>query len=180
MSNHQPAHVTVEHRSEWKASELISVKPDLFVPSSVLGKVETSEYPGTSFALQLDWNSDQSRYSLTELSISKAAGLTTHEMHAFSLPKLISYLSAGVVLVQTDAGFVRFEEIRAHVEYQRVVSRISSGRLTAEALSFAARIYSCTRVEGGNPNGRVASELHIPQRTATRWIARAKAEGFID
>lgn len=168
-------------------ADSLPIKPDLHLPSALEGNLRLSEYPGVAFRLVLALLDPSHRYTLVSLTIDAPHGVTTSDLHKFSLPKLLHALASADPFVSigasrsdatdrraqsTDDGWKAWRA-RADVEAK------TSGP-SMETLSWVARVYSWYRVVGGNPAVAVHETLGIPQRTASRWIAKARDAGLLD
>jgi hypothetical protein len=172
----------VEHTSEADPSELIAVKPDLWVPARATGVIRTTEFPGTVFEIEVRWDAEAHRYLLNRLEITSPDGITTSALHKYSIPRLVLALAAGEVLVELegDDGMARFELALQAYDLTEIRARMKDEGPTRDNLEWVSRIYAWTAVMGGTPNRMVSSMFQLPTRTATRWIARARTDGLLD
>ncbi|MDQ0576474.1 hypothetical protein [Agromyces albus] len=165
-------------------SSYVAIKPSLLAPTSVRATVELEHFPDTHFDVRLRWDSETLGYRVEHLGITTDRGISTSDLHAYSVPTLVRVVASSGVLVELEsitgeAGkFTGFEEFLALVDLDAMRTRASTG--PADSLWLVAILYAYARTVGLNPNRTVVDLLALPQRTATRWIARARTEGLLD
>jgi hypothetical protein len=172
---------TVEPTGPEDPERLIALKPDLFVPDFASGRVVSQDFPGVVFDMDIRWDEPEARYRVHRLAVSSAAGISTADVHRFSIPRLTTALAAGEVLIDLgNGGMARFELALEAFNLPELRKRMATEGPTPDMLQWVARIYAWTVAMGGSPNKMVTSLFELPQRTSTRWIARARADGHLD
>lgn len=168
------------HVGEEVLGPLISVRPDLRVPSRIHARVVFSDQP-MAFEVALEWDSAELSYLVKRLVIDADGAVSTADLHKVSLPTLIRLAASGDPEVMTEEGdWERFELVLASLDLTEFQSEIAAAGPTDDVLKWVGRIYAWGRIMGGNPNQLVVSTLGLPKRTATRWIARARQIGHLD
>ncbi|MBH0009983.1 hypothetical protein [Salinibacterium sp. SWN1162] len=159
------------------------VKPDLLVPLEVRGFVTWAAHPEVKFEARLRWGKKFS-YILEFVSITSSEGISTSDMHSYSIPKLIAGMATGTVLLPLPGGeeesYVHLEQLLGLADLEAMRERIHEEGPVTNSLLWVGRLYAYGRAVGENPNVLVMSVLDLPQRTATRWISRARTEGLLD
>jgi hypothetical protein len=172
---------TVQPTGPEQPERLIPLKPDLFVPDFASGRVTSKEFPGVVFDMDIRWDVGEVRYRMHRLAISSDGGISTADMHRFSIPRLTTAMAAGEVLIDLGNGsMARFELALEAFNLPELRKKMAVDGPTPETLQWVARIYAWTVAMGGSPNKMVTSLFELPQRTSTRWIARARADGHLD
>lgn len=165
----------------WKSAKAstdsFTVKPGVIFPTMLEATGMTADHllpAGITFDAALEWNPVERTYSLTELSFHapSSAGLSATMMR--KLP--VSDLRKAVIRAAMPSSFFEVAGRKEPEDYARLVT----GRLTDELLSEVALRAAVRHGLYGDPNHEVMECFNVPQRTATHWIARARAQGFLD
>lgn len=166
----------------------VVLKPDLCLPHKLHGTVTLADLPGLTFDLDLAIFDRDEGYRLHSMTARTDDRLTTAQVHKISLPKLLHTLAAAdpfLVLAAargSDEQKKRAEQSTAGGLLDRQSLAAAAARSsgpTEEMLLWVARTYAWCKAVGGNPSLAVQETLNVPQRTATRWISRARADGLL-
>jgi hypothetical protein len=164
------------------------LKPDLWLPQLLHGTVELADLPGLIFELDLLTVDYLEGYRLQSLTMRSDERITTAQVHKVSLPKLLHALAAAdpLVILAANRGSAEQAERADQSTTGGLIDRRSLAAVAArsngptdEMLMWVARTYAWCKAVGGNPGLAVQETLNVPQRTATRWIARARADGLL-
>ncbi|GAB3122073.1 hypothetical protein [Glaciibacter psychrotolerans] len=165
------------------------LKPDLWLPQLLHGTVELPDLPGIAFELDLLTLDAREGYRLHSMTMRSDDRITTAQVHKISLPKLLHALAAAdpFVVLAAQRGS---EERKKRAEQSTggglldrqslAAAAVGPNGPTEEMLMWVARTFAWCKAVGGNPGLAVQETLGLPQRTATRWIARARANGLLE
>jgi hypothetical protein len=165
------------------------LKPDLWLPGLLKGEVVLEQEPGVLYQLELGVLDVHEGYRLISFTVETSDGLTTSQLHKISLPKILHALASAdpfVVSATMPGTPEREDRVAASNDesrkawVERVAVEAQTSGPTSDVLHWAARVYAWYKAVGGNPALAVQETLDIPARTATRWIAKARAEGMLN
>lgn len=153
----------------------IDVLPDLVVPArwTMIGLL-IAEADGVEVDLEQEWDADRKQLSTRVLTIHAARGLTATQLHGLAR---ISTITAGNHFVQVRAEDGTLSPFGVNPDH---LARMKADGPTDETLLWVARLYAASRSYGQAPNKSVVGYFDINQRTATRWIAKARKAGLLD
>jgi hypothetical protein len=149
--------------------DVVSLPPDLVLARSIEATSEGGD--GDPFHLQLtaSWNDDRREYEITRLLVEKnTEAVTTLGLRGIAVQDL--FQSAVEVTAHLADG--------SNFSMQRPGQGAEDADGTARLL-WAARVYALSRAYSVPPLKAVADSLRVSQSTATRLIARARAEGML-
>ena len=164
------------------------LKPDLWLPHRLSGSVQLPDDPFV-YRIELETTDELEGYRLVLLEIRADDRITTPQVHKLSLPKILhAFASADPFVVsgtlpespERAERFALWNDTDWQSWQRRALSEAGATRPTAEVLLWVARVYAWYRAVGGNPARAVSETLAIPERTASRWVARARSEGLLD
>lgn len=164
----------------WKAAsaspESTTVKPGITFPIAIEASGMTAEHllPGITFEGALEWNGADRSYSLTKLAFNAPNSIGIGALMLRKLP--ISELRETIIRAAMPSEYANAYGRKAREDYAALVT----GKLNDELLQEVGVRAAVSQGLYGNPNREVMECFDVPQRTASHWIARARAQGFLD
>lgn len=166
---------TVFSKKHSASKESFTVKPGVTFPATL--EVEGAHTAGmktSTIDATLEWDTRRRAYALTRLVINAVDGSDITAGFLKRIPvKVVREL---VVRAAMPTSFFKVAGRKEPEEYLRLVT----GRLSDELLSEVALRAAVRHGLYGDPNREVMKCFDVPQRTASHWIARARAQGFLD
>ncbi len=165
----------VFHKAASATSDSFTVKPGVTFPSMLAVEgAHTEGMKSATIDAVLEWDIDRRAYALTRLAINAIDGSDITASFLKRIPvKVVREL---VIRAAMPSSFFKVAGRKEPKDYARLVT----GRLTDELLSEVALRAAVRHGLYGDPNREVMECFGVPQRTATHWIARARAQGFLD
>ena len=130
--------------------------------------------PPLPFDLTIRVGVSGGRLACTGLRISSTTGISARDLRLIKLPDILAAAAEGTYLTDPDfsraiLGYDVRPTMKAaaggRLEYDRVSSRRCLPRLYQEAMAGASR---------RRPTRHLAQVLHVSERTARRWVKRAR------
>jgi hypothetical protein len=150
------------------------VPPLWEIPESICASgIQLSSHPHKQFDVRLALHTPS--YVMQEMRIESDDRIESQDVNTVPVPAIVEF----VVRQWLD-------EMQSELMQESVIvnpkwlQTLKGARLSSELLQNVAIQASFARLWGGASNQRVMSMFGVPQRTATRWIARATAEGLLD
>ena len=153
-----------------------TIRGELPVGDVVVGGLRRDELAWVS--LRLEYSEHSGRFEVASFGIDRRADayevsgafLRTVKVHAIAKLALAEALpSWGVVILDLLRD-------RSDAEGRGLPAFKASDE---GALMLAAMVYRIAEISGENPAQAVAESLDLKTRTATNWVKRARAEGFM-
>lgn len=165
----------VFHKTASATSDSFTVKPGVTFPSVLKAEgVHTGGMKSATIDAVLEWDTERRAYSLKRLAINAIDGSDITAGFLKRIPvKVVREL---VIRAAMPSSFFEVAGRKEPEDYARLVT----GRLTDELLREVALRAAVRHGLYGDPNREVMECFGVPQRTATHWIARARAQGFLD
>ncbi|WP_029042992.1 hypothetical protein [Cryocola sp. 340MFSha3.1] len=169
-------------RFDRKKYDLIS--PGLAVARRASAEVDVGKGSGLRVLGDAEWDDRQLKYKLTSVTFTAQSGVGAGDLRLVSPSQLLLLITAQSVsmVVGEPSGEQKLAlatDVFANMPRTDVAALRANGP-TEQALLWVGLVYSYTRAMGASPNKAVVDVLSLPQRTATRWIAAAKEQGFIE
>lgn len=164
--------------NQTESDEKAEVKPDLVLPARINAAGMTiSTFPGIRFDIGVEWNTETHAYRIVKLGLSKPDGIDNDDLAGMSKTQILAFAMEGMLHAQYRDENGTLQRFTAQSDDP---AQIRAQGPSEDSLRWVARRYAHSRALGGNPNKFVMHHFDIPQRTATRWIASARARGFLD
>ena len=161
-----------------ESDEKVEVKPDLVLPRQICAAGMTiSTFPGIRFDIGVEWNADTNAYRILTLGMTKPDGINSDDLSGMSKTQILAFAMEAMLNAQYKDESGELQPLTAQSDDP---AQIRAQGPSDDSLRWVARRYAHSRALGGNPNKSVMRHYEIPQRTATRWIASARARGFLD
>ncbi len=164
--------------NQTESDEKAEVKPDLVLPVQINATGMTiSTFPGIRFDIGVEWETKTHAYRIVNLGLSKPDGIDNDDLGGMSKTQILARAMEAMLKAQyrDESG-----NLQPFTGQSDDPAQIRAQGPTEDSLRWVARRYAHSRALGGNPNKFVMRHFQIPQRTATRWIASARARGFLD
>ena len=154
----------------------VDVAPDLVFPQwfEVSG-LHLEAYPGLTFGVRATWNAEKLAFDLRQLSLESDSGIEGEQLRELSRNEILRGTQVLLAHVHVDDG----STAPLVWEAEGIARAVEAGP-TPETLVLVSRQYAMARAIGAAPNKAVMTAFNLPQRTATRWIARARSEGHLE
>jgi hypothetical protein len=156
------------------SAETVDVLPDLKLPESISGaNIKSSAMPNLEI-LEAELVLDRATrsYVLRRLNVAGRAGrILTTDLRSLTVPEIVSEC---IQLAPSGSDLEKMG--RAEASFYEELKASNSPDL----LLWVARRAAIAQAIAGAPNKEVMECFGVPQRTATRWIARAREAGLLD
>lgn len=158
------------------SEEVVSVKPDLVLPSWWrTSGISWSRLPGVELEVFAEWDSDRIAYSTRSVQVQSTGDISPTVLHNLSRSRMLRVGADRIAHVRDEDGqLVEFKLVPAELD------RLAALGPVPETLLAVARVYAYLRAVGVPPSKGVVNQFRIEQRTASRWIAKARAADLLD
>lgn len=149
------------------STETVRVKPDLVLPRNLSAVIQPRSTDPYGLAFAASWDDASLKYEITRLEIDRnAAPITSLGLRAIAVQEEFELVAA------FDARLENGELFSLPLHPSDVPRE--------QRELWAARAYAMARAVNRAPLQQVAQALGVSQSTATRLVARARAEGLLD